>query len=303
MAIPVRASRVEELRAQKWRTAVALQGAGVEGARAVIIATETGRHLPDGRAALQGGLDVLMEKPMARNAEEAGQLLAQARRAGRRLFVGCVLRFAESLATLREWLPRLGGLHAVRIECQSYLPEWRPDRPYRESYSARADDGGVLRDLIHEIDYAGWLFGWPTAVSASLANLGRLGIEAEEIADIWWQAPLGCGVSVHLDYVSRPARRRMRVSGALGMLEWDGLEHAVTWMPAHQAPQCVRSSQTRAELFSGQARAFLEACDGVAADPRLATAEEGLKALAVCDAARQASAQRREVAVEYPHVG
>ncbi len=37
---------------------------------------------------------------------------------------------------------------------QSWLPDWRPDRDYRESYSARLDEGGVLRDLVHEIDYA-----------------------------------------------------------------------------------------------------------------------------------------------------
>ena len=48
-----------------------------------------------------------------------------------------------------------------------------------------------------------------------------------------------------------------------------------------------------------QAQAFVEALNG-GHDARLATAEEGIWDLAVCDAARSASASRREETVAYP---
>ena len=42
----------------------------------------------------------------------------------------------------------------------SYLPGWRPGTDYRQSYSAqRRLGGGVLLDVIHEVDYAAWVLG------------------------------------------------------------------------------------------------------------------------------------------------
>ncbi len=149
------------------------------GARFCIIATDTGRHALDGIEAAEWGLHLLVEKPLATDATEARRLCARAA-ASRKIFVGCVMRFSKSLNTFREMLNSIGRVNPVRIECQSYLPDWRPARDYRESYSARPDEGGVLRDLIYEIDYAGWLFGWPCALQAKVKNLGRLGINADE---------------------------------------------------------------------------------------------------------------------------
>jgi len=297
VAVPTRPERIRQLEQDGYATAIHVDEVRHMDATCCVIATDTGRHVEDALAALERGMDVLVEKPMAKHAREAHQLYTRALALGRKVFVGCVLRFSESLNTFRELLPTIGALHAVRIECQSYLPAWRPTRSYRASYAARAEDGGVLRDLIHEIDYAGWLFGWPDAVHGRLRNLGRLGIEAEEIADLSWVTASECAVSISLDYLSKPSRRRMRACGEFGTLEWDGIEGAVTLARAEAAPSVTRSAQTRQEMFTAQARAFLSAIRG-AHEPRLATDTDGLKALAVCDAARRSSETRREEPVE-----
>ena len=298
VAVPVRRERLAELTRQGVPAAANVREAARQGATLGIIASDTGRHIADGLAALNAGLDLLVEKPLARDAQEAGALLRRAGELGRRLYVGCTLRFSDSLRTFREALPRLGRVHAVRIESQSYLPDWRPARAYRDSYSARAAEGGVLRDLIHEIDYAGWLFGWPAAVQASLRNLGRLGIEAEEIAELSWETPSGCLVSVCLDYLSRPRRRRMRAAGAEGALEWDGVAGTVTLEGLAGAADVTRTPQTRDQMLLAQDLEFLQACAG-GADDELATGEDGVRALAVCDTARQASATGQEARVAY----
>ena len=174
VAVPHRRSRLAELEADGFATAPDIRTAASYGARIGIVATDTARHADDALSALEEGLGVLIEKPMAVDAAEARRLCEQASKLGRTVYVGCVLRFSESLNTFRDLLGNIGRLHAVRIECQSYLPEWRPGRAYQESYSARAGEGGVLRDLIHEIDYAGWLFGWPVALHAKVRNLDPL---------------------------------------------------------------------------------------------------------------------------------
>ena len=290
LAIPVRRGRVAELRSAGHDAVDEFEGARRLGARLCIIATETARHAADASLALRAGCDVLVEKPLGVVAAEAREVCRQASRVGHMVSVGCVLRFSESLNAFRASLSALGALHAVRIECQSYLPDWRPHRPYRDSYSSRAGNGGVLRDLIHEIDYAGWLYGWPQALHASVRNLGRLGIESEEGADLLWTTPAGCAVSVSLDYLSRPARRRMRASGEHGTLEWDGVEGTVTLALAHAPVRVTRFSRTGNQMFVEQARAFVNASRGCV-DPRAATAEDGVRALAVCDAARRSSAR------------
>lgn len=298
VAVPVRRTRLAELAAAGFDVAADLQDAVRQGATAAVIATDSGRHLADALEAMACGLDLLVEKPLAVDAEGARRLCARADALGRRVFVGCTLRFSESLQRFHTLLPPVGLVQEVRIECQSYLPEWRPARPYRDSYSARAGEGGVLRDLIHEIDYAGWLFGWPASVQGRLRNLGRLGIEAEEIAELTWETPSGCLVSVCLDYLSRPSRRRMRAYGEEGTLEWDGVANvvAIEW-PGGPA-DVMRSPQTREQMLLAQDAEFLQACAG-GADGRLATGEDGVRALAVCDAARRSAESGREAFVEY----
>jgi predicted dehydrogenase len=269
------------------------------GASICVIATETRRHLEDGILALDHGFNLLVEKPLTPTAPDANELLSHANSVGRSLYVGCVMRFSESLGTFREYLPQVGELHSVRIECQSYLPEWRPQRSYLESYAARTNEGGVLLDLIHEVDYAGWIFGWPQTVQGRVRNLGRLGIAADEAVELSWESSDGCLVSINLDYLSRQPRRIMRAYGSLGTVEWEGFGGIVTLMVEGEAPKIVESQQARNDTFLAQVRAFVEALHGNH-DPRLATGEEGAWGLAVCDAARSASVSRREEMVAYP---
>lgn len=299
LAVPVRPGRDAELRAAGFETASGLEQAFALGARACVIATDTRRHAADGLFALELGMHVLLEKPLAADAGEARALLDAAARPGRALSTACPLRFSGSLVRFRALLPEIGALHSVRVECRSYLPNWRPARPYRETYSARAADGGALRDMIHEIDYAGWLFGWPDAVTATLGNTGRLGIEAEEWAELSWAAPSGARVTAGLDYLTRTPRRGIVAHGEAGTLEWDAVAQAVTLAEAGRPASRSVAEQPRAELFLEQARAFARAAAGGPAAP-LASAEEGFLALAVCDAARLSARSLRPEAVRKP---
>lgn len=299
VGVPIRQARRVQVEREGFETASGLGEAVRMGASLCVVATDTGRHVEDGLAAMACGLDLLVEKPLSVSAVEASRLRARAEQLGRRLFVGCTYRFSESLNTFRSRLSDVGQVHSVRVECQSFLPDWRPARPHQESYSARAGEGGVLLDLIHEIDYAGWIFGWPRTLQARLHKLGRLGIEAEERAELTWETSAGGVVSISLDYLTRPPRRLLRACGELGTIEWDGMTGTVRVARAGVATKEVTCAQTRDEMFLAQARAFVSASQGTV-DPRLATGDDGVQALAVCDAARHASYEGRETSVESP---
>ncbi|MFQ6027628.1 MAG: Gfo/Idh/MocA family protein [Dehalococcoidia bacterium] len=299
IAIPVRSCRLAQLAAEGYSTCLGIPEAAQAGVNALIIATNTARHGTDALLALGEKLDVLVEKPLAVDSVQGDRVCQQASNSARQVYVGCVLRFSQSLNSFRQLLPEIGATHSVRIECGSYLPSWRPERPYQQSYSADPEAGGVLLDLIHEIDYAGWLFGWPGALQARIKNLGRLGIAADELAELSWENATGCVVSVNLDYLSRVPTRQMRAAGERGTLIWDGMANTVTLAVPGAPDRVFTSQQTRDEMFVEQDQAFVQAVSDTL-DSRLATAAAGVKALAVCDAARKASASRREEMVSYP---
>jgi predicted dehydrogenase len=287
-AMPIRRTRIPELQAEGIRTIAAWQEAAALAPRFAIIASDTSRHVADASKALALGADVLVEKPLAPSVLGLHDFFRFAESCDRRVFVACNLRFDAGLLLFRHHLREIGRVHSVRIECQSFLPEWRPDADYRRAYSSRRDEGGVLRDLIHEIDYAVWLFGPPSALFARLWNSGALGIESDESADILWESPGGTSVSIRLDYLSRIPRRKMRAFGERGDLEWDYFGKRVSLGLVGQQEQNWAIEQTRDQMMCDQAAAFLR-CAEVGHTSPLSTLEEGAFAVAVCDTARKSS--------------
>jgi predicted dehydrogenase len=69
---------------------------------AVFVATPDAMHLADVLEAVRHGKPVLVEKPMAMNANEARQMVEAARAAGVMLGVAHVMRFEESMRWFRE---------------------------------------------------------------------------------------------------------------------------------------------------------------------------------------------------------
>jgi predicted dehydrogenase len=262
-----------------------------------IVASNTGQHIADALKLLEAGCHVLVEKPLAVSHVGLAQLEAAAQKAGRKVFTGCCLRFNAALQAFRELLPKVGALHHVRIECQSYLPDWRPGQDYRLNYAARAEEGGVLRDLIHEIDYAVWLYGRPDEVFGRLHRSNRLELESEDSADLLWNIGT-TSVSIHLDYLSRPARRVMRASGANGLLEWDALKGDVILQMNGGDEERRSFSTERNGIYREQAQAFLDSIQDHWSSDCLATIEDGAFAVALCDAARRSAASGRVEQIE-----
>lgn len=295
-AIPMREMRRSVLEKDGFQVHKTLEEAVGAGTRAVVVATDTARHLRDLRSALGYGCSALVEKPLAANAEGFQEVRELVSCAQKRVYVACDLRFDASLLEFRRRLPEIGAVHAVRITCQSYLPGWRPDRDYRQSYSARAAEGGVLLDLIHEVDYAVWLFGAPVRVFGRLSNIGRLGIESEELADLYWETPNKTSVSIHLDYLTRTPHRKMQAFGELGEIEWDGVAQSVACEINGGGRERNLFPLERDAIMREQDTAFLRATEG--SDPAtLATFEDGAVAVSICDAARLSSATGKNEAV------
>jgi predicted dehydrogenase len=132
---------------------------------AVTIATPTPTHAALACAALERGVHVLVEKPMAHTLEQAEQIMAAAERSGRIVQVGHIERF-----------------NPTYIELQHVLADMRPLAftmrrlsPFMQS----AVDVDVVCDLmIHDLDLALDLGGdWPDRLQATGRTLHQHGAD------------------------------------------------------------------------------------------------------------------------------
>lgn len=191
-----------------------------------IVATPSMCHMDALRALLPVGIPCYVEKPVIADhhqADELGELL-RALPNPPPTQAGCNLRFLTSLARLREllWDGAIGRLVRVSFQVGQWLPDWRPAQDYRVSYSADpAQGGGVVLDLVHELDAARWLFGEFSTVHAVGGRYSRLEIASEDSAAILLGRPGGPAVAIGLDYVSRRPMRRYEIVGDEASLCWD----------------------------------------------------------------------------------
>lgn len=105
-------------------------------------------------------------------------------------------------------------------------------------------------------------------------------------------------MSISLDYLTRPSRRGVRASGEKGTLEWDGIGLSVALKRPGKRDELATSQQTKEALYTAQLQSFIQACVEDAPS-RLATLQEGYRAVSISDAARRASDSRRETKVDY----
>lgn len=191
---------------------------------AVVIASISSKHGYELESCLRLGLPVFVEKPLLTSASDLQQIEALLPGAHPASVVGCNLRFLPSLRRLRQVLHDglIGTVVRAHLEVGQWLPDWRPGRALESSYSADAESGGgVVFDLVHEIDAALWLLGDLTLVSALGGHLSSLPIRAPDTAVALLRAASGHPVTVSLDYISRKPVRRYVFVGEGGSLIWD----------------------------------------------------------------------------------
>ena len=99
--------------------------------------------------------------------------------------VGCNLRYMPSLQRVQEVLRRgvLGRIVRAQFEVGQNLAQWRPGRELGTSYSACAEQGGgVLLDLVHEVDLARWMLGPLEVASTGESSFAPALIHSRTIA-------------------------------------------------------------------------------------------------------------------------
>ncbi|UCC21983.1 MAG: Gfo/Idh/MocA family oxidoreductase [Planctomycetota bacterium] len=136
---------------------------------AVSITLPTYMHRDFTVKALQAGLNVLCEKPMALNLQECDQMIAAAEKSGKILQIGHCIRFWPEYVRTKEIIDsgEYGRVVAATFQRLSVTPTWSWDN----WLLAGKRSGGAIFDLhIHDSDFVQYVFGIPKAVYSRAAK-------------------------------------------------------------------------------------------------------------------------------------
>ncbi len=150
----------------------------------VVIATPSGLHEHQAIVALERGLAVFCQKPLATSASGARRVIECAQRANRLLATDFCYREVGGMRALREHL-RDGSLGEILAVDLRFHNAYAPSAAWCASRALAG--GGCLLDLgVHLIDLASWLQDFPvTRVEAArLFCRGRELVDRESVEDL-----------------------------------------------------------------------------------------------------------------------
>ena len=220
---------------------------------AVSIATPTASHFEIAHSFLDAGVHVLVEKPITESVEQAQQLIATARRAGRVLQVGHLERFNPAILAAEPQLrtPRF-------IECHRLAP-------FRE----RGTDVNVVLDLmIHDLDLVQSIVGGGIA---SIEAVGTPVFSSEiDIANARIRFTNGCVVNATASRVSLKTERKLRIFQDDAYLSLDLQQKILTVIRKQQVPaddarlpvSIDEQSFEPGDALRAEIEAFLASCRG-----------------------------------------
>ena len=130
-----------------------------------------------------------------------------------KVFVGYHMRFNPLIQFIKNKIKNK-KIWSINIFCGSYLPNWRKNRDYRFTSSARKRlGGGVILDLSHELDYTQWLLGDITIDNAVSKKLSNLKIDTDDFLSISGEINKLTRVQIDLNYFTKKETRRIIIDG------------------------------------------------------------------------------------------
>ena len=144
---------------------------------AVYVCTPHHLHLEHARLAAGAGKHILLEKPLARTAQEAQAIIDVATGAGITLMVAENYRFMPPVIAAKDMVER-GDLGTLRL---AQLQEDFPFKPVEWRNDSELNGGGVLIDGgIHKASLLAYLAGNPSQVYAAEVPSAQPGLAAED---------------------------------------------------------------------------------------------------------------------------
>jgi predicted dehydrogenase len=167
------------------------------------ICTYSDSHADYAVMAFEAGCDVFIEKPLATTVADAERVVAAAKKAGRKLVIGYILRHHPSGMRLIAEARNLGGPYVFRMNLnqQSSGPTWETHKALMQTTSPIVDCGVHYVDVMCQITDAkavevrGMGLRLSDEIASDMYNYGHLQVKFEDGSVGWYEAGWGPMIS------------------------------------------------------------------------------------------------------------
>jgi len=261
---------------------------------AAIVATPPDVHEDSSAALLEAGVHVLCEKPLAPTVVAAERMLANARRAGRRLMLGSKFRYTADVTAARRLLDDgvCGDLVMYENVFCSHV-----DMTQRWNARRERSGGGVLIDNgCHSVDLARYLLGPIARVQAQFGKRAQA-IDVEDTARLLFTSVSGALGSIDLSWsMHKETEAYVRIHGTRGTLEVGWKQSR--WKPVGGAWTQFGNGYDKVAAFAAQLANFAGCITG--REPAVIDDADALASVVVVDCAYRAAAEERWIVVPPP---
>jgi len=217
-------------------------------AEAVIVALPTHLHAPIGIQALEAGLHLMMEKPLACHKAEGERILAAKQQDGQIAALMMNQRTHPCYVKIKQWMDEgtMGELQRVSWTMTNWFrPEiYYQSSPWRATW--QGEGGGVLMNQCpHNMDVLQWLVGMPTKVWAHCSFGKYHDIEVEDEVTACFEFANGATGQFSASTGESPGSNRLEIVGDLGTVITDG--NTVTLIRNSESVSAF--SRTTEEMF------------------------------------------------------
>ncbi len=240
----------------------------------VDIATRTCDHYAHARIALEAGKDVVLEKPMCANYDQAADLFSRANKPGTpRLFIRQQRRFEGIFETVCDVINsgKLGKIYEINISQLGFQ--------HRDDWQTIDEFGGgqMLNWGPHLLDHAVQLLGSPVANLECVRRQVAAGGDCEDHFNIYMLGENGISVNVSISGATALNQgRKFVIYGDRGALISTGSETTIHYIdPAQEIPEVVSDPGTPGAAF-GATGTYASAIDVKWVDENYKTAPNNL---------------------------
>lgn len=288
---------------------------------ALLITTPNCYHEEYAVGALQAGLDVFLEKPLAHTLESAERIAAAAREAEGFCMIGFNTRFAEPVKVFKQYQAegRFGDIR--HVEANYVRRRGVPGRGSWFTTEAMAGGGSLIDIGVHAIDLALYTLDFPEIVEVSgqvrsefggredysYVNMwgedsGPEGFDVDDSASAFIRGAGGETVSLEVAWaVNRPTTDEFVVRGTEAGARFDRESHDLSVYEAHSAGShhfADTDIETRdTDTYVEEQRVFLEAV-ATGETPNINTVEEALTVQRVVDGIYRSAEQGRAIRLD-----
>jgi len=222
------------------------------------ITNPTFMHIDTALKCTDKGIDMFIEKPLSNSFEGIDKLKQKIKEKNIFVYIGHCMRFHPVIQYLKENV-NIDDVIYTKTTSTSFLPNWRPKQDYSKSFCVDSNrGGGVLLELIHEIDYNSWLFGEIDNIKGKYGAVSNLKSDCEDFAELSVSFKNNIFGDIHLNWFSHNSERVIKIYCNDKYIEGDLLKNEVLIKKDGEDIKKIKFDVERNDIYKAQLDYFFD---------------------------------------------